>query len=109
MDDMIKEQIEKEIRENSVMLYMKGHKAMPLCGFSARVVEILKAGGIDFETRNVLEDDALREGIKEFSDWPTIPQLYVRGEFIGGCDIICQMFETGELQKLLENESNVTS
>ncbi len=93
--------IQEEIETHPVMLYMKGSKLTPLCGFSARVVEILNHLGIAYETRNVLEDEELRQGIKEFSDWPTIPQLYVRGEFVGGCDIVMEMFQSGELQQLL--------
>ena len=84
------------------MLFMKGNKMFPSCGFSARVVQILKGHGVKFETFNVLSDPAMRQGIKEFSDWPTIPQLYVKGEFVGGCDIVNQMEESGDLNGLLE-------
>ena len=97
----IQERIQKEIDAHSIILFMKGEKAMPMCGFSAQVVHVLTEHGIEFETRNVLADDELRQGIKEFSEWPTIPQLYVNGEFIGGCDIIVQMHESGELEKVL--------
>src|SRR5277367_3919239 len=93
--------IELEIAENPVMLYMKGTAMFPQCGFSARVVQILNHLGVPFTTANVLEDPALRDGIKQFSSWPTIPQLYVGGEFVGGCDIIKEMYASGELQKLL--------
>lgn len=94
-------QIEADIEAHPVILYMKGNKETPLCGFSSRVVDILTDLGIDFETRDVLEDDELRSAIKEFSDWPTLPQLYIDGEFIGGCDIITELHRTGELKELL--------
>ena len=97
----IKKKIEEDIKSNPVVLFMKGSKLMPQCGFSARVVHILNQLGVDYITRDVLQDDNLRQGIKEFSDWPTIPQLYIDGEFIGGCDIACELHETGELEKLL--------
>lgn len=99
----IEDQIKEDIEKYPVILYMKGTKLMPQCGFSARVVEILEECGADFETRNVLESDLLRQGIKDFSNWPTIPQLYINGEFIGGCDIVTQMRDTGELQELLDD------
>jgi monothiol glutaredoxin len=84
------------------MLYMKGTPVFPQCGFSARVIQILQHLEVPFKSANVLEDDALREGIKAFSQWPTIPQLYVKGEFIGGCDIVSEMFQAGELETLLK-------
>ena len=87
------------------MLYMKGDRQFPQCGFSAQVVRILDLLGVEYTTRNVLEDAALRQAIKEFSDWPTIPQLYVKGTFIGGADIVQQMYEEGELQKVLQPSS----
>jgi monothiol glutaredoxin len=95
------EHIQQQITENPVMLYMKGTATFPQCGFSARVVQILNHMGVPFTAANVLEDPALREGIKQFSNWPTIPQLYVKGEFIGGCDIVTEMFQSGELSSLL--------
>ncbi len=95
------ERIQSEIDEAPVMLYMKGTAMFPQCGFSARVVQILTHMGVPFKTANVLEDMELREGIKQFSQWPTIPQLYVKGEFVGGCDIAREMFQSGELQALL--------
>ena len=95
------ERIETEVGQNPVMLYMKGTPMFPQCGFSARVVQILTHLGVPFNSANVLEDMELREGIKEFSQWPTIPQLYVAGEFVGGCDIIMEMFQSGELETLL--------
>ena len=95
------DRIQAEITEAPVMLYMKGTAMFPQCGFSARVVQILTHLNVPFKTANVLEDEALRDGIKEFSSWPTIPQLYVKGEFVGGCDIITEMFQSGELETLL--------
>ncbi|MCK4935070.1 MAG: Grx4 family monothiol glutaredoxin [Simkaniaceae bacterium] len=94
-------QIKDDIEKHPVILFMKGSKLMPLCGFSSQVVNILQSLDVEFETRNVLDDDALRSGIKEFSNWPTIPQLYIKGEFIGGCDIVRELHETSELQKLI--------
>ena len=98
----IKDQIEKDIKENKVMLYMKGTADAPQCGFSARVVEVLKSHGVPFKAKNILDDPELRQGIKEYSDWPTIPQLYINGKFVGGCDITRELFETGELKKLTD-------
>ncbi len=95
------EKIQAGIDANPVMLFMKGTAMFPQCGFSARVVQILTHVGVPFQTANVLEDPALRDGIKQFSNWPTIPQLYVAGEFVGGCDIVTEMFQSGELQSLL--------
>ncbi|MCH1429494.1 MAG: Grx4 family monothiol glutaredoxin [Chlamydiales bacterium] len=97
-----KKQIAEDIKENAVVLYMKGSKLMPMCGFSQKVAFILGDLKVKYLDRNVLEDDALRQGIKEFSDWPTIPQLYIKGEFIGGCDIVLALYESGELQEMLE-------
>jgi monothiol glutaredoxin len=96
--------IEREIGENPVMLYMKGNPRFPQCGFSARVVQILTHLNVPFGSANVLEDSELREGIKQFSNWPTIPQLYVKGEFVGGCDIVTEMFQSGELETLLKEK-----
>ncbi|WP_420546855.1 Grx4 family monothiol glutaredoxin [Curvivirga sp.] len=93
------EQIESEINENDVVLFMKGTPVFPQCGFSAAVVQVLNHVGVPFKGINVLEDMDVREGIKEYSSWPTIPQLYIKGEFIGGCDIVREMFETGELSQ----------
>lgn len=101
MDDVLKKQIEDDIKNNPILLYMKGEKNEPQCGFSAQVVHILNSSGVDFETRNVLENWDLREGIKEFSNWPTIPQLYVNGKFVGGCDIVSEMYRKGELKNIL--------
>ena len=92
--------IKKEVSENNVVLYMKGTSSMPQCGFSSKVAGVLNYLEITYRDINVLEDESLREGIKQFSDWPTIPQLYVKGEFVGGCDIVTEMAMTGELDKL---------
>ena len=92
------------VQQNNVLLFMKGNASFPQCGFSGRAIQILKASGVDpknVKTVNVLEDDEIRQGIKEYSNWPTIPQLYVKGEFIGGSDIMMEMYENGELQKVL--------
>ena len=99
--DAKKEEIKADISANKIMLYMKGNKDMPMCGFSNQVVHILNQSGVQFEAKNVLEDEVLRQAIKEFSDWPTIPQLYVNGEFIGGCDIITELYQSGELAEQL--------
>ena len=93
--------IESEIKQNDVVLFMKGTPQFPQCGFSGQVVQILNYVGVPFKGVNVLEDAALRDGIKAYSNWPTIPQLYVKGEFVGGCDIAREMFQAGELQQLL--------
>ena len=100
MSDTVASRIRGEIENNPVMLYMKGDAMFPQCGFSARVVQILSHMGVPFQTANVLEDQGLREGIKAFSNWPTIPQLYVKGELVGGCDIITEMYQSGELETL---------
>ncbi|MGB0670929.1 MAG: Grx4 family monothiol glutaredoxin [Rhodospirillales bacterium] len=97
------EKISQEVTENDVVLFMKGTPMFPQCGFSAAVVQALSNMQVKFKGINVLEDERIREGIKEFSNWPTIPQLYVKGEFIGGCDIIREMYESGELSKLLDD------
>lgn len=98
------EKIKNEIEKNAVMLFMKGTPQFPQCGFSAKAVKLLHASGIkEFASVNVLDDAEIRQGIKDFSNWPTIPQLYVKGEFIGGCDIMTEMFENGELQELIQS------
>ena len=102
MSDDIKSKINSQIEENNVILYMKGTKDMPQCGFSARVVQILNSHGVDYETVDVLSDPELRQGIKEYSNWPTIPQLYVGGQFVGGCDICVELESSGELSPILE-------
>jgi monothiol glutaredoxin len=96
--------IADDVKNNDVLLYMKGTPAFPQCGFSAVTVQILSHVGVKFKAVNVLEDPEVREGIKAFSNWPTIPQLYVKGEFVGGCDIIREMFQAGELQTLLKDK-----
>ena len=103
MADTISQRIQGDIETNDVMLYMKGTPMFPQCGFSARVIQILTHIGVPFQTANVLEDAELREGIKSFSQWPTIPQLYVKGEFVGGCDIITELFQAGELETLMKD------
>ena len=100
----VSQSIENEINSNDVILFMKGTPVFPQCGFSARVVDILTKIGVKFESVNVLESDEMREGIKTFSNWPTIPQLYVKKEFIGGCDIVSEMFESGELLEILNTK-----
>jgi monothiol glutaredoxin, Grx4 family len=105
MNNEIKELIEKEINENNICLFMKGTPDAPQCGFSMAVSNILKILNVNFKGINVLENENLRQGIKEFSDWPTIPQLYINKEFVGGCDIVKEMYEKGELKELI-NKSN---
>ena len=101
MDNTVREQIQSIIDSNDIVLFMKGSKHFPQCGFSATVVEVLRRSGSDFQDVNVLENPAIRNGIKEFTNWPTIPQLYVRGKFVGGCDIVREMYEKGELDSVL--------
>ena len=101
----MKEEIQKIIKENNICLFMKGTPDSPQCGFSMAVSNILKHLNVDFKGVNVLENENLRQGIKDFSDWPTIPQLYVKGEFLGGCDIVKEMFEKGELKELFQNKN----
>ena len=101
------ERIKQDVADNPIVLYMKGTPVFPQCGFSAAVVQVLSHMGVKFKGVNVLEDPSIRQGIKEFSNWPTIPQLYVKGEFVGGCDIVREMFETGELEQMLK-EKGVT-
>ena len=107
MDTTVHQRISQEVADNPVVLFMKGSPVFPQCGFSAAVVQILSHLGVKFKGVDVLADPQIRQGIKEFSNWPTIPQLYVKGEFVGGCDIIREMYETGELQQVLE-QSGVT-
>jgi monothiol glutaredoxin len=96
--------IRKQVAANDVVLFMKGTKTFPQCGFSSQVAQILTHMGVEFKDVNVLEDMAIREGIKSFTNWPTVPQLYVKGEFVGGCDIVREMFQEGELQQLLDDK-----
>ena len=104
MNDQVKDLINKEITENEICLFMKGTPDAPQCGFSMAVSNMLKILEVKYKGVNVLEDQSLREGIKEFSDWPTIPQLYIKKEFVGGCDIVKEMYENGELKKILEDK-----
>ncbi len=101
MSNPVHDRIRQDITDNPVVLYMKGTPVFPQCGFSATVVQILSHVGVKFKGIDVLQDPGLRQGIKEFADWPTIPQLYVKGEFVGGCDIVREMYETGELEQLM--------
>lgn len=101
MNDSVREQIQQIIDSHDIVLFMKGTKHFPQCGFSATVVEVLRRSGSDFQDVNVLEDQTLREGIKRFTNWPTIPQLYVHGQFVGGCDIVREMYQKGELDAVL--------
>ena len=100
----VTENIKNEIKSNDVVLFMKGTPVFPMCGFSAAVVQILSDLGVEFNSVNVLESDEIREGIKKFSDWPTIPQLYIKEEFVGGCDIVKEMYESGELLELFNTK-----
>jgi len=104
MDMTVRDRIQHEITDTPVVLFMKGSPVFPQCGFSAAVVQILSQLGVKFKGIDVLSDPQIRQGIKEFSNWPTIPQLYVKGEFVGGCDIVREMYETGELQQVLEEK-----
>ena len=104
MSNPVFERIQNDISSTPVVLYMKGTPVFPQCGFSARVVQILSHVGVPFKGVNVLEDMELREGIKSFTNWPTIPQLYVKGEFVGGCDIVREMFQQGELHQLIHDK-----
>ena len=104
----IQDWIGKQVAGNDVVLFMKGTKAMPQCGFSMQVAQILNHLGVDFKDINVLEDMSVREGVKVYSNWPTVPQLYVKGEFVGGCDIVREMFQAGELQEML-NEKGIAN
>jgi monothiol glutaredoxin len=107
-DETVFERIRRDVAENDVVLFMKGTPVFPQCGFSAMVVQVLSHMGVKFKGINVLEDPSLRQGIKEFSSWPTIPQLYVKGEFVGGSDIVREMFESGELEGVLKEKGVAT-
>jgi monothiol glutaredoxin len=104
MEQQIKDQIENEISNNEVCLFMKGTPDAPQCGFSMAVSNMLKILEVNFKGVNILENEHIRQGIKEFSEWPTIPQLYIKKEFVGGCDIVKEMYESGELKKILEKK-----
>jgi len=103
MPEEIRNTIAYQVKNSPILLYMKGTREQPMCGFSARVVQILNTLGVSYETVNVLENEEIRQGIKEFSNWPTIPQLYINGDFIGGCDICEEMFQSGDLKTALES------
>ena len=109
MDTAAAERIHADLNANEVVLYMKGSPVFPQCGFSSQAVQILNMLGVPFKGIDILSDPSLRQGIKDFSQWPTIPQLYVKGEFVGGCDIMREMFQSGELQKLLTEKNVATS
>jgi monothiol glutaredoxin len=103
--DPVHQQIDALVKNNEVLLFMKGNAQFPMCGFSGRAIQLLKASGVDLKdlkTINVLEEPEIRQGIKAYSNWPTIPQLYIKGEFVGGSDIMTEMFESGELKQLIE-------
>jgi monothiol glutaredoxin len=102
MSPELKEKIDNLVNENKIMVFMKGTKLMPQCGFSNNVVQILNTLGVPFETVNVLDDYEIRQGIKEYSNWPTIPQVYINGEFVGGSDILIELYQKGELQQMVE-------
>jgi len=102
--EQAKSQIDETVKAHDVVLFMKGTKAMPQCGFSNRVAGVLNYMGVEYLDINVLSDDAIRQGVKDYSDWPTVPQLYVKGEFVGGCDIITEMTLSGELDTLFDGE-----
>jgi monothiol glutaredoxin len=104
MDNVVAERIRQDINANDVVVYMKGSPVFPQCGFSAAVVQVLSHMGVRFKGIDVLQDPGLRQGVKDFSNWPTIPQVYVKGEFLGGCDIMREMFQTGELQQYLQDK-----
>ena len=108
LDQNVKDRIEQDIKGNDVVLYMKGTPVFPQCGFSAAVVQVLSTVGVKFKGVNILEDPGLRQGLKEYSNWPTFPQLYVKGELVGGCDIVREMYESGELQTLLQDKGVTT-
>ena len=104
LDEGVKSRIEKEISSNDVVLFMKGTPVFPQCGFSSMVSQVLSHIGVEFKGVDVLAEPTLRDGIKSFSDWPTIPQVYIKGEFVGGCDIVKEMYENGELKKVLDDK-----
>lgn len=105
MQNAVFDIIRKDLESNDIVLYMKGTSVFPQCGFSAAVVQVLSQLGVRYKDVNVLEDSDIRQGIKDFASWPTIPQLYVKGEFIGGCDIVREMYESGELQELMREKN----
>ena len=108
MENVVFDRIREEISDSEVVLFMKGTPVFPQCGFSAAVAQVLTVMGVKYKGINVLEDPGIREGIKSFSNWPTIPQLYVKGEFVGGCDIVREMYDSGELQQLFADKGVAT-
>ena len=108
MTSPVADKIKKDIAENDVVLYMKGTPVFPMCGFSSQVVQVLSHVGVPFQSYNILDDMELRQGLKEFSNWPTFPQLYVKGELVGGCDIVREMYQSGELQQLMAEKGIAT-
>lgn len=102
MTPEVKERIDNLVQQNKIMVFMKGSKLMPMCGFSNNVVQIINSLGVTYETFDILEDAEIRQGIKEYSEWPTIPQVYVNGEFVGGSDILIELYQKGELQQMVE-------
>ena len=108
MDVTVHDRIRQQVTDNTVVLFMKGTPVFPQCGFSATVVQILSHMGVKFKGIDVLADPAIRQGVKEFSNWPTIPQLYVKGEFVGGCDIVSEMYENGELKQVFVDKGVAT-
>ncbi|MBP9752578.1 MAG: Grx4 family monothiol glutaredoxin [Proteobacteria bacterium] len=104
MSDLF-DQFKKDISENNIVLYMKGTKDSPKCGFSTAVVKVLENLGLEFKDVDVMEDDRIREGIKQFTNWPTLPQLYIKGEFVGGCDIVRELYKNGELQEIFKKHN----
>lgn len=103
LSDEMRARLQKDVTENNVVLYMKGTQDFPMCGFSARASQVLKAAKVKFADFNILEDDDLRQGLKVFSEWPTFPQCYIKGQFIGGSDILLEMYENGELQEMVKD------
>ncbi|MBM4303552.1 MAG: Grx4 family monothiol glutaredoxin [Deltaproteobacteria bacterium] len=102
MSTDIQNKIAEDVKNHKIIMYVKGSKGMPMCGFSKRVMDIFTDLGVDFETRDVLSDPEIREGVKQFTQWPTIPQIFINGEFVGGCDIVTDLFMSGELKKMVE-------
>ena len=109
MSEAVFERIREQVSGDDVVLYMKGTPVFPMCGFSATVVQVLSRTGVQFQAYNILDDADLRSGLKEFSNWPTFPQLYVKGEFVGGCDIVREMYEAGELEELFKEKGVATA
>ena len=103
LSDAMKERLTNDVKNNNVVLYMKGSQDFPMCGFSARAANVLKAAKVEFADFNILEDDELRQGLKVFSEWPTFPQCYIKGQFVGGSDILLEMYENGELQEMVKD------